>query len=386
METVLRQAIGIDIAKKFFVACICQQLDSGKTNFSSVIEFENSRRGFNQLIKWVRKHAPSLPRAHFVMEATGIYYEQLAYNLYGLKQPVCVVLPNKVKHYAKSLNIKSKTDFIDARTIAQMGAERTLEQWSPPAEIFRSLRALTRLYSDLKSQKTAFLNRLHSMESGHEPLPFIIKSTKELIKKLDREIEKCELEINKLIASEDWLKHKVDKLLTIKGVGLITIAIILAETQAFKLITNVKQLTSYAGYDVVQRESGSSIRGKERISKKGNSRIRAALYFPALAASRYNEDLQAVYKRINEKKPSKMIGVTALQRKILILVYTLWKKDIPYQQKEKDTSGNQETKPLLRLKDEVLVKKTGKPTSLPAQDELPSNQSTKALLRRQLSS
>lgn len=383
MQTILRQCVGIDIAKSSFTACLCQQLNIGQTICSPVSEFENSRRGFNQLLKWVRKHAVVTPKVVFVMEATGIYYELLAYHLYELSQPVCVVLPNKVKHYAKSLNIKSKTDLIDARLIAQMGAERALEAWTPPEEVFRSLRALTRLYADLKSQKTAFVNRLHSMEAGHEPLPFIVKSTKEIIRKLDREIEKTEAEITSLVASNQYLQPKVTKLLTIKGVGLMTIAIVVAETQGFKLISNVKQLASYAGYDVVQRESGSSTKGKTRISKKGNSRIRAALYFPALVAARHNQHLQGVYQRINQNKTSKMVGATAVQRRLLILLYTLWKKDTVYDEnKANQTSGNQETKPLLRLNDAVVDhnNEAGRPTSLPAQDELPLNLSTEALL------
>lgn len=121
---------------------------------------------------------------------------------------------------------------------------------------------------------------------------------------------------------------------------------ILAETQGFKLISNSKQLASYAGYDVIEKESGSSIKGKTRISKKGNSRIRAALHFPALVAARFNQPLKIVYTRINEKKGSKMVAATALQRKILILIYSLWKNDTTYN--ENITSGNQETKPLLR--------------------------------------
>ncbi|MCU7550445.1 IS110 family transposase [Chitinophagaceae bacterium LB-8] len=382
MQTIFRQCIGIDIAKSTFTACICQQFNTGQTTCSPVSEFEHSRHGFNQLLKWVRKHAVVAPQAVFVMEATGIYYEPLAYHLHELGQPVCVVLPNKVKHYAKSLNIKSKTDIIDARLIAQMGAERALEEWTPPAEVFRNLRALTRLYTDIKSQKTAFVNRLHSMEAGHEPLPFIVRSTKEMIRKLDREIDKTKAEITTLIASDQGLQQKVDKLLTIKGVGLMTIAIVVAETQGFKLITNVKQLASYAGYDVVQRESGSSTKGKTRISKKGNSRIRAALYFPALVAARHNKNFQGMYQRINQSKASKMVGVTAVQRKLLILLYTLWREDTVYDEnKANKTSGNQETKFLLRLNDAVVEKQQADPKSLPAQDELPLNLSTEALLR-----
>lgn len=378
MEPIIRQCVGIDIAKSNFTACICRSYDNGRIELSEALKFENSKQGFNQLLKWVRKQVKLEPQVHFVMEATGIYYEPLAYHLAKLRQVVSVVLPNKVKHYAKSLNIKSKTDAIDAGIIARLGAERLLPLWEPPAPVFKNLRDLTRLYTDLKEQRTMFVNRLKSMQAGNDPLKFILQSTQSIIKKLEQEITKCEMEIQQLLHSEPWLNEKVNKLQTIKGVGFTTIAIILAETQGFRLITNVKQLVSYAGYDVVEKESGTSIKGKTRISKKGNSRIRAALYFPALVASRYNMQLKTVYTRINDKKASKMVGVTALQRKILVLIYSLWKNDTTYQ--EKITSENQETKPLLRLKTEDFDKKTGRPTSLPAQDELPSNLSTEVLL------
>lgn len=382
METILRQSVGIDIAKLSFTACICQSYDDNNLKFSEVLKFENSKQGFNQLLKWVRKQVGLQPPVCFVMEATGIYYEPLAYHLIKLRQSVSVVLPNKVKYYGKSLNIKSKTDVIDARVIAQMGAERALPQWHPPTPVFKNLRDLARLYTDLKGQRTAFINRLKSIQSGNEPLEFIVTSTRSIVTKLDKEIEKCKEQIHQLVKQEKWLADKVEKIQTIKGVGFITIAIIIAETQGFQLVTNSKQLTSYAGYDIVEKESGTSTKGKTRISKKGNGRIRAALHFPALVASRYNQQLKTVYTRINEKKGSKMIGATALQRKILVLIYTLWKNDAVFEDRT-ITSGNQETKPLLRHKDEVLDKKTGRPTSLPAQDELPSNQSTEALLRQE---
>jgi transposase len=354
MQTITRQSVGIDIAKLSFTACICRSYNDSRIDLSEVLKFENSKQGFNQLLKWVRKHVMVATQVCFVMEATGIYYEPLAYHLVKLHQPVSVLLPNKVKHYAKSLNIKSKTDIIDAGVIARLGAERLLPLWEPPASIFKGLRDLTRLYTDLKGQRTVFVNRLKSIQSGNDPLPFILESTRSIINKLDKEIEKCKVEIQQHIDREKWLADKVKKIQTIKGVGFITIAIILAETQGFKLISNSKQLASYAGYDVIEKESGSSIKGKTRISKKGNSRIRAALHFPALVAATHNQALRAVYTRINEKKTSKMVGATALQRKILVLIYSLWKNDTTYQ--ENITSGNQETKPLLRHQDEVLGK------------------------------
>jgi len=386
METLVRQSVGIDIAKATFTACICQRLSDGSCNHSKVESFANTSRGFNQLVKWVRKQCLPEPQVSYVMEATGIYYEPLAYHLHKLQQNVSVVLPNKVKYYAKSLNVKSKTDAIDARVIAQMGAERNLSEWQPAALVYRELRALTRLYSELKAQRTVFSNQLQSMQSGYEPLAFVQQSLKGIISKLDKEITKSEKAIRQHISNEKWLQQKVEKLMTIKGVGFITVAIIVGETQGFQLITSAKQLASYAGYDVVQRESGSSIKGKTRISKKGNSRIRAALHFPALVASRHNPDLAAVYHRINKGKTSKMIGATALQRKILVLLYALWKNDTTYQPKsdnQNNTSGNQETGALLRHEGETLENKTGRSVDLPAQDGLPLNQSTEALLRQE---
>ncbi|WP_198170323.1 transposase [Mucilaginibacter arboris] len=89
-------------------------------------------------------------------------------------------------------------------------------------------------------------------------------------------------------------------------------------------------MSSYAGYDVVQRESGTSIKGKTKISKKGNRYIRNALYFPAMVACRYNPVLKENYLRIIQKKTSKMIGQVAIQRKLLALMYTLWKNDTEF--------------------------------------------------------
>ncbi|WP_162056157.1 IS110 family transposase, partial [Pontibacter pamirensis] len=119
-----------------------------------------------------KQTTPALP-VNFVMEATGIYYEPLAYHLHRIRQNVSVVLPNKVKHFGKSLNVKSKTDRIDARVIARLGAERQLPAWQPPAPVFKALRELTRHCTDLKKERTVLLNRLSALLSAHEPQAFV---------------------------------------------------------------------------------------------------------------------------------------------------------------------------------------------------------------------
>ena len=156
---------------------------------------------------------------------------------------------------------------------------------------------------------------------------FIMKSNKDLIKAVEKQIKKTLEAISELINSDQGLKTKVDKLLTIKGAGLISIVTIIAEILGFEQFQNQKQLVSFSGLDVVQRESGTSIKGKTRISKKGNKYIRRILYMPAMACTRHNQTLSLTYNNIINRKTSKMIGIVAIQRKLLVLIYTLWKKD-----------------------------------------------------------
>lgn len=373
MQKLFRQSVGIDIAKDTFTACVCKSFADGAVHSSGVEQFDNCKRGFNQLVRWVRKQATAEQSSCYVMEATGIYYESLAHYLHGLKFQVSVVLPNTVKHFGKSLNIKSKTDNIDAAMIGRMGVERNLATWKPPTKVMKELRDLTRLYTDLKREKTVFINRLHSIQSGHEPSNHIVKSTKSVIAKLDLEIKNCLKTIDKLITQDEELNAKFKNLLTIKGIGVITAAVIIAETFGFELFTSCRQLTSYAGYDVIERLSGTSIKGKPHISKKGNGRIRAALYCPAIVAGNTSPRFKSIYERINERRSNKKVGQVALQRRLLILMYSIWKTNTPYD--EKRNSGNQEIGALLRYKNKADR------TGLSAQDELPLNQSTEALLR-----
>ena len=242
-----------------------------------------------------------------------------------------VVLPNKTKHYFASLNIKSKTDEQDAKVLSQFGVERNHFVWNPPNPLYLELMNLTRYHHQLQSQRTSLSNIKHSKEESYSVQAFVLKSNKMLIKSIDKQITSCKKEIERLVNSDAELKEKANNILSMKGVGLLTVATIIAETLGFEQFHNVKQLVSYAGFDIVQRESGTSIKGKSRISKKGNKYIRNALYFPALVACRYNENLKNTYLEIIKRKPSKMIGVVAIQRKLLTLVYTLWNKNESYQ-------------------------------------------------------
>ena len=133
-------------------------------------------------------------------------------------------------------------------------------------------------------------------------------------------------QIKILIKSDSILFEKINKIITIKGVNLITVAIAVAETNGFNLIKNKNLLASYAGYDIILDESGNH-KGKSKISKKGNSNLRRAFYMPALSAARFNNNLKAFYIRLCKTKVNKKIAIIAVARKLLLLVYSLWKKN-----------------------------------------------------------
>ena len=337
---ITKQSVGIDISQATFTASLCQRSENGELAFSKTVTFGNDIKGFNQMLRWAKGVIASGPELVFLMEATGVYYENLAHHLHKIKKTVHVVLPNTSKHYFSSLNIKTKTDAVDARVLSQFGVERTHKLWTPPPAALLQLRNLTRYYVQLQEQKTSLGNIKHSKDASHDVQGFILKSNKKLIEEIDKEIAKTLKEIKRLIENDSNLKERITKLLTIKGVGLITIATILAETMGFEHFRNAKQLVSYSGYDVVQRESGTSIKGKTRISKKGNRYIRNALYFPAMVACRFNPILKEIYTRINQQKPSKMIGQVAIQRKLLTLIYTLWKNNTEFIEGYKQSSPN----------------------------------------------
>lgn len=161
----------------------------------------------------------------------------------------------------------------------------------------------------------------------------------------------------------------------------------MAETQGFALFKNQRQLVSYCGYDVVGRQIGTSIKGKTKISKKGNSYIRAAMYFPSISASNHNNQLKQVYTRINEKHETKSIGLVAIQRRLLVLMYALWKTNSPYLENYEDMkSGFHEvnvpsSSSTRRVENTPILKKVDGAQGLAStQNEHLSDQSVNALL------
>lgn len=327
-----RQCVGIDISKEKFTACLYMYdklSDEGCCTKS--IDFANTRQGFNQMVKWSRKEALKGRLLSYLMEPTGVYYEPLAYHLNKIGQTLYVVLPNKARKFCEAEGIKTKTDAMDARCLALMGCvSRKLRPWSPPKEIFRELRQLTRFHADLCKVRTSLTNRQEALAHMEGASKAVLKGCENLVAEIDKQLEKNEKGILDKLEEDKELKARIERIATAKGIRVPTVTCVVAETQGFHLIENRKQLTSFAGLDVVAKQSGKED-PKRVISKKGNANIRAALYMPALSAARCNRQMKAAYGRICQKHPNeKMIGITAVMRRMLLLIYTLWKNGEEY--------------------------------------------------------
>lgn len=327
MKKILRQATGIDVAKDELVVCQGHLYEDFSIELFAHKTFPNTVKGFEALVKWVEKAGPA---GRFVMEATGVYFEELAYFLTDNGYDVSVVLPNKISNYARTLSIKTITDKTASEAITQFGLERNLDKWEAPKGIYRKLRQLTRERGQVVETRTVAKNQLHAEKSGAFPNPSSLARIKKHIAFLDKQEEEIKKELTQLLKEDPEMKKILVILCSLPGIGLLTAATVLAETNGFNLIRNKRQLASYAGLDVKEKQSGTSIKGKPKISKKGNKYLRRAMHFPALAAIRHDERFKGIFVRLVSKHGIKMKAAVAVQRKLLELMFVLFKNQTTY--------------------------------------------------------
>ncbi len=332
-KKVIKQVVASDIGMDNFYACYKIQYDDKSVVIKGTKSFDNSQSGMQEFYLWYKKRNKT-PEVEpiFIMEATGVYYEELAYFLYHKEQKVSVQLAQKIKYFAKSCNLKTKTDKVDAKMIAEFGIEKNLtgtDLWVPPSEDFKIIRDLAREHTSLKKAQTIAKLQFHALKHAHSAYENVVELKEQQISFYEEQFKTVEKEIRKLVKSDNKLYSKIEKIETVKGLGFITIIKVLTETNGFLLFKSIRQLVSYAGLDVIEKESGK-YKGKTKISKKGNARIRSALYMPAMSAIQSNKTLKTFYERVNEGRIIKKQGLVAVMRKLLILIYTLWKKDEEY--------------------------------------------------------
>jgi transposase len=350
MKKIVKQVVGIDVAQDELVVHFGSMYDDWSPQIVASKTFSNYKKGFEELIVWVKKLAEDTTQVRYVMEATGVYHESLAWWLDEQGHEVSIVLPNKISSYIRTLSVKTITDKTASEAITLFGLEKQLDRWNRPEGIYKKLRQLTRERGQLVEQRTILKNQLHAEQSEARPHHKSIERTNKRITLLDKQEKEIEQELKDLLATDEEVKRIVILICSIPGVGLLTAATVLGETYGFDLIRNKRQLTSYAGLDVKEKQSGTSVKGKPKISKKGNKHLRKAMYLPALAAIRHDERQKAVFARLVSKHGIKMKAAVAVQRKLLEMIYTIYKTQKPYD-KEYLQKQNQQTDMNIPIKD-----------------------------------
>lgn len=317
MEYVLN-ILGIDVSKNdFHVALVSERGEHKRV-------FPNSTVGFRQLDAWLRNRKAETVAA--CMEATGSYWEALALHLHEQRHRVSVVNPSRIKAYAQSELLRTKTDAVDAGLIARFAAAQQPDDWQPPAPEVRLLQDLSRHLDALKQDRAEHLTRLQTPGLS----AVVTESTQKLIHEFDKRIAAIETAIDEHIDCHPDLRRKRDLLMTIKGVGKTTAAVILSEAPNLENFKNARAVAAFAGLSPQVFQSGSSVRRKARLCKTGNSRLRKALYFPALTARWHNPVLRAFAERLAGTGKPPMVIIGAVMRKLLVLAYGVLKSGIAF--------------------------------------------------------
>lgn len=326
----LKYSVGLDVSSKKIDACISVIDQKQRVIIKSSKKISNTKKGFEQLEDWILKHRKESIPVVICMEATGIYHENCAYYLNEKGFTVSIILPNKAKKYLECLGLKSKNDSIDAKGLSQMGAEQCLDIWEPMGVFFYELRLLTRQRQNLTELKTIIKNQLDALSHAMHQLSSVTDQLKQNINLFESQIKELDKAILTHLKSDQEVFEKVKNICSMKGLGVLTTAVVLAETNGFTLFNNYKQLVSYAGYDVVEAQSGTRV-GKTKISKRGNSRIRRALYMPSLVVIQCEvKQFKDLYDRTYKKHGIKMKSYVAVQKKLLTMIYYLWNKNEAY--------------------------------------------------------
>lgn len=313
--------VGIDVSK----ATLDVVLLSGDSDSLSR-SVENTQDGFAELLDWIdRETKSSLKKIHVCLEASGRYHLPVARYLHEQNMMVSVVNPRRTSAYAKSQLARSKTDQVDAALLARYCQREEPSRWHPASSEQQDLKEMTRGLQGLKKERDRLQNQLDQASNQT-----VIGSLQSVLESVNEQIDELQRAIDEHVQECRVLAKKQELLETIPGVGATTASQIIAELGKADRFDSARQAAAYAGLTPRHHESGSSIRRRPRLSKVGSSRLRRALYFPALAALQYNDAVRALGDRLANRGKAKMVIVGAAMRKLLHICYGVLKNGTPF--------------------------------------------------------
>ncbi|MEM1309565.1 MAG: transposase [Cyanobacteria bacterium P01_H01_bin.153] len=309
--------LGIDISKAHFHVALLTGEKRVKYH-----QFTNDNEGFAALSQWLQQQG--IEQVHGCLEATSIYGHALAIHLHRDGHQVSIVNPMRIKGYAKSQLSRTKTDRADAKLIAYFCRDLKPAPWQPAEAEVMKLQAYTRRLDALDQMLTQEKNRLKiTPEELTADIEDHIRYLKEQLKTVKKHL------LNHIQTSEH-LSEQHDLLTSIVGVGDSTAARVLAEIGSIQHFDSARQLAAFAGLTPQEHESGTSVKGKTRLCKIGNRRLRKAMYFPALNLISRCPQIQVFRERLLAAGKNKMQVVGAVMHKLIRVIYGVLKSGKPF--------------------------------------------------------
>ena len=276
------------------------------------------------------KKLVKLPGIIVCLEATGVYHFDLSLALHDVGVLLMVVNPKVAHKFAKVLMKNSKTDAVDANTLAEYAARMDFVAWTRPSNETIALRSFARGIDALTCQKAVAKNHLHALTATSETPKAVLKDVKLAIAQLQKRIDRLMAEVLILIGKHPNLERILTLLTGIKGIGNTSAIALMGELLLLPPDLSHREWLKFAGLDPRAFDSGKSVHKKTRISKAGNRHIRSALYMPALSAKQHDKHVKAYFQHLvaNGKKP--LQAVCAIMRKLLHATHGMLKKDEPF--------------------------------------------------------
>lgn len=309
--------LGIDVAKAKLDCAL--RLPNGSLRRKVV---SNTPGGFTALGVWLGKQGAT--RLHACLEATGIYWEEAALWLAAEGFVVSVINPAQIKAYAASRLSRTKTDSVDAALIAGFCAERQPAPWQPPSLSEQNLRAMVLRLDGLIVMRGQESNRL---EVARDAVKADIAAH---LAWLDARIKALEKAIRQHMDGDNQLRQQRELLDTVPSLGERTIPILLAYFAQPERFDSARQVAAFAGLNIRQRQSGTSVRGQPRLSKVGHAFLRKALYFPAVVALHKTAWGKLFHDRLKRNGKSSMCIIGAMMRKLLHVAFGVLKSGLPF--------------------------------------------------------
>lgn len=310
--------LGVDVAKGKFDVVLMRA--DGKRRWRT---FGNQAEGFAALLEWLDRQQ-ALP-VQACLEATGTYGLALAQALHQAGQHVSVVNPACIKAFSESELSRTKTDKVDAGAIARYCVAMKPPRWTPPRPEVAALQGLVRRLESLQEMVVQERNRLQTPGLSEA----VKASVERTLRLLEEEVQRLQEQLEEHLSRHPELKQQRDLLTSIGGIGPTTANLLLAELSGCDF-QRARQVAAYAGLVPRERQSGSSVRGRARLSKQGQARLRKALYWPAIVAMRHNPPLAAFALRLREAGKPKMVVIAAVMRKLLHLAFGVLKHQCPF--------------------------------------------------------